>query len=584
MPEEHLVETDILIIGGGTAGCFAAVKARELGLRVTIVDKACAGKSGSGIMASGYWSVFNTEWGSNHDKTLESETVGGDYINNRDWGEIFTRESYGTFKDLVDWGVEFPVPLEQLKDYYRLNIAGDVEGRGTPALPYTQVPLRHRKVTPILRQQAEKVGAAVLDRVMVTHLLKKQGTVNGAIGFSLDGLDVYIFKAKSVILSAGWNNFKSPGYHASSVTGDSDAMAYRAGATITGKEFQDSQHFNLLNYPAWKGNGELYPAFWYHTDAEGNVVDQWKYGFNSYSFAVHEGRGPILWDFNAATPQEKAAMHEYLRKRGNPIEIARIGLDPDKGGKYQIFGGSAAGSSLPQTTGVWIEDTNCTTGIPGLYVAGDCCCTYLHGAHFLVLPGGLTIAAITGKRAGAAAAVYAKEAGAPVIDGEQVDRLKKVMHAPLDRKSGFSPSWITQLLQNTMMPYFILYLKDEVRLQAALTIVEFLRDHLVPRQFARDAHELRLAVETENMVLNAEMILRASLFRRESRGLHYREDYPHRDDPAWLAWTKIKEENGKMSVSKQPIPREWWPDLSRPEKERYLSDFPDYTGENANKP
>ncbi len=88
-----------------------------------------------------------------------------------------------------------------------------------------------------------------------------------------------------------------------------------------------------------------------------------------------------------------------------------------------------------------------------------------------------------------------------------------------------------QLLQCTMMPYYVLYLKKEDRLRAALTYIEFMRDKLVPKILAKDRHELRLAHETANMVLNAEMILRASLFRTESRGLHYREDYPRRRDP-----------------------------------------------------
>jgi succinate dehydrogenase/fumarate reductase flavoprotein subunit len=125
-----------------------------------------------------------------------------------------------------------------------------------------------------------------------------------------------------------------------------------------------------------------------------------------------------------------------------------------------------------------------------------------------------------------------------------------------------------------MIPYFILFIKHEKRLQAALTIVEFLRDHLVPKLIAKDSHELRLAHETKNMVLNAEMILRTSLFRTESRGQHYREDYPRRDDPAWLVWVKLQEEQGWMKLSKEPIPKQWWPDLSKPYEERYPKRFP----------
>lgn len=122
-----------------------------------------------------------------------------------------------------------------------------------------------------------------------------------------------------------------------------------------------------------------------------------------------------------------------------------------------------------------------------------------------------------------------------------------------------------------MIPYYVLHIKHEKRLQAALTNIEFLRDVLVPKLVARDSHELRLAHETRNMVLNAEMILRASLFRKESRGQHYREDYPRRDDPVWLVWTRLKDEKGKMTIDSEPVPEKWWPDITRPYEERYFN-------------
>ena len=76
------------------------------------------------------------------------------------------------------------------------------------------------------------------------------------------------------------------------------------------------------------------------------------------------------------------------------------------------------------------------------------------------------------------------------------------------------------------------------------------------------------------MAHTAEMRLKSSLFRTESRGTHFREDYPRRDDPTWLALVKIKEEHGKMKVFKEPTPKKWWPDLSTPYEERYPRMFP----------
>jgi succinate dehydrogenase/fumarate reductase flavoprotein subunit len=144
----------------------------------------------------------------------------------------------------------------------------------------------------------------------------------------------------------------------------------------------------------------------------------------------------------------------------------------------------------------------------------------------------------------------------------------------MERKGGFTPGWVTQVLRNTIIPYYILYIKHEARMKAALTLVEFMRDHLVPKLTARDAHELRLAIETKNMVFNAELQLKASIFRKESRGTHFREDYPRRDDPKWLVWVILENKEGEIVPSKIPIPKEWWPDMEMPYEKRYLNRFP----------
>ena len=91
---------------------------------------------------------------------------------------------------------------------------------------------------------------------------------------------------------------------------------------------------------------------------------------------------------------------------------------------------------------------------------------------------------------------------------------------------------------------------------------------------ARDPHELRLAHETRNMLLNAEMKLRASMMRKESRGTHYREDYPARDDKNWLAWIKIKLADNEMFLDKQDVPKAWRPDPGIAYERRYPKRYP----------
>ncbi len=557
MPSENIIETDVLVIGGGIAGCFAAIRAREQGLDVTIVDKAYAGKSGASIGACRSWMVFNPEWGVDFDACMNAFNTECEYINHREWDEIILKESLGIYQDLVSWGVKFPPDaLKYVKEFP----------------PFGNTRLIYREHAPALRRQAERVGVKIMDRIMITDLLKQDGKVVGAIGFSYDTEDLYIFKARATVLAGGSNSFKPTGYPISILTGDAEGMAYRAGAEITGKEFLTTHSSTSLRF-SWMAILDS-PGFLTHfTDAEGtrhvSFVGGTETGTGfepdlSTEFVVHAGKGPLFWDYGTTTPEDAEAIRIHQQTYGTKEH------DP----KIQMAGGAAAGYADVGTAGVWVINTKGATSLPGLYAAGDCGGTRHNGAFTCNTGLGTSPAAVTGRRAGAGAAEYALKAEKPIIDKQELARLKRVLYAPAERKSGFSPRWVTQLLQNTMMPYFILHIKHGGRLQAALTIVEFLRDHLVPKLMAKDSHELRLAHETKNMVLNAEMILRASLFRTESRGVHYREDYPRRDDPTWLAWVKMKDEQGKMKLLKEPVPKKWWPDLSKPYKERYPRRFP----------
>jgi succinate dehydrogenase/fumarate reductase flavoprotein subunit len=181
---------------------------------------------------------------------------------------------------------------------------------------------------------------------------------------------------------------------------------------------------------------------------------------------------------------------------------------------------------------------------------------------------------VTGARAGRAAAQYASKAKGMPPDNAALTELKQGIYVPMNRVGGFAPHWVEQQLYNLMMPYYVLLVKHGDRLAATLTMVQFLKNHIVPKLVAKDVHELRLAHEAKNRILSVEMMLRSSIFRTESRGIHYREDYPRRNDPDWCADVKIRDKEGAMDVVKEPLPREWWPDLSKPYRERYFTRFP----------
>ena len=151
-----------------------------------------------------------------------------------------------------------------------------------------------------------------------------------------------------------------------------------------------------------------------------------------------------------------------------------------------------------------------------------------------------------------------KDVDIPPVSSKKIREVKEKILAPLKRESGYGPAWVTQTLQGIMIPNFVLYIKKESILKAALAYVEELRDSHMPMLRASDMHELRLAHETANMIISAEMKLRASLMRKESRVSHYRLDYPDMDDENWRAWINIyKGSDGSMQLEKQPWDQ--WP-------------------------
>jgi succinate dehydrogenase/fumarate reductase flavoprotein subunit len=530
--QEVVMEMDVLVIGSGLAGVFAAVKAKELGADVTLVSKGTIGRSGQTPWADGTF-VFSPDWESRFEEYAEQGIKYGEYLSNRDWTERVMKESYARFQDLESWGISF------LKDADGKYKSMSMRGREQPMRNWTAKGSSGDWVKP-LRSQLQKTGVRILERIMIVELLKQGNTISGAIGISTDSWDLYVFKAKATVICTGAGGFKPVGsWPLGDLTADGHVMAYKAGAEITGKEFEDFHNLMIkrtgsLCLPSFNRTGLPFaPAL----NAEGNEVPEMGFGLNG-DFEAHAGRAP-------------------LRRE-----------------KEEFFSGVALGMSVHTAEGIWPVDENCASSVPGLYAAGDSCGSYVTGAHYGMGGAGTATASVTGARAGIAAAKHAQQTKQTKIDEQNLARLKDLVRMPAKRPGGFSPDWVTMLLRNTMMPYFILRVKRGDRLQAVLTLVEFMRDHLSPQLFARDPHELRLVHETKNMIINAEMKLRASLYRTESRGTHYREDYPRRSDPDWLAWVLLKEENGQMKVFKKPIPEKWWPDLKIPYEKRYPTRFP----------
>lgn len=544
--------TDILVIGSGFAGVFAALEARQAGHKVLLVDKGSVGWSGLSPWASDSRPFDPTlydakEW---HDNL----SLNCEWLYDRRWVDIFIEQSLGIFHTLRDWGCHDCHPFERSK---------------------------------IFRKLLEDADVQIVERVMVTDLLQDdQGRVNGAVGFGYDDsagpVRLLRFAAQAVISCMGAGAYKSPGFPNWGQTFDGDAVAFRAGAWITGKEFHDT-HPTLSAHPA-----ASYDGWRWAQDVKGAYImvgppDKLNGGLTlNGALKAHEGQllrlpggGPggepplPPGTVRPLSPYEKSnqryagkgflADSNLIVDFGGPPETE---TDPERQ-KEQGFrvGGATAGMGVHKGEGVYNSDYRCAAdGVPGLFVAGDALGSMLCGPLY---PGrGFSSygSAIQGRIAGKSASAFVKGAAPSHPRRADVDAKTQRIWEPRERTEGFSPFWVTQVLRNTMSPLHILYIKDPRRLDGALASIEYLRNHVCPNMVASDGHDLRVAHEAENMLLNAEMKLRAGLFRTESRGTHFREDHPYRDDTNWFCWVVIKKDgDGGMTLEKRPLPAAWKP-------------------------
>lgn len=513
--------TDILVIGGGMAGVMAAIKAARLGANVTLVDKGSVGRSGQTPFANGF-RVFDEEAGDDRETWI------------KDW-------------TTVTGGIHHSAYLDNLLDYSK-DLYEELESWGATDVGFGAV----------LRSKVQEEGVTIIERTMLTTFLEQDGQIAGAVGFSLDSEEAVVVTAKAVVMCTGAGAFKPNGFQVRSITSDGDAMAYRIGGRLSGKEFIDTHSTGSVNPAYCWGNWE---AMWDtgmmkqeggpETDGRGLDLSSYLMAHQGMIPASDMGPGDMMGGDQAEGAPEGDS-EKGSRPEGDMPEGDEGGFSRPGAGEGDQIGGASAGLGVHKSEGLFPVDDQCGTNIVGLYAAGDCLSSMLAGTKYVGVNGtSLAASATQGALAGETASEFIKTSTQVEISDATITTVKEEMFAPRSLEEGYDPGWVTEMLRFNVIPYYVLYVKKEDRLQAALDNVVFLRDHYGDKMVAGDAHELRLVHETKNMLLNAEMKLRASLFRTESRGNHYREDYPDSNDSDWLAWVTIeKDSDGAMKLSK----------------------------------
>ena len=497
-------------------------------------------------------------------------------MSNMNWYELWIRESKKIYERLMDWGI--------IRQYPKAGEAGDFyEKEDFPGYRETFEKFdRHAGWIKIL----ERYDIPWLEHVMVCDVFVRDGQVKGVIGFHVPTGEFITIRAKAVILATGGGAYKPTGFPVGGDTFDGEYICYQLGLPITGKEFEDF-HGGPQAAPgsAFLGNHWTYVEnIWL---CGGDMTSE---GAEKYTRA--KSRAMVLRRIETAMNGAKESDGSDIASVANADFTRRgasvhYGTDPDeiRSGKMNsdMQGAGAVGAAIGMCThlasGVFtgLDDFTGATPIKGLYVSGDGIhATSVGGAAYPCGVGFTScFTSLEGDHVGTAAAAYAADCPAATLTEDEIAEKTEALTAPYHVKEGVDPNWACDVLHSIMSPYWVLTAKSEEMLRAALLQVEYMREHVVPKLMAKSGHDLRIAIEVRNKILSAELKLRASLQRRESRGNSYRTDFPYRDDEQFLKYIlAVRGKDGRPEYSDVPVPEEWTGDREEAYEQRFSWIFP----------
>ena len=554
-PAKTEYECDVLVIGGGFAGLNAAAAAADQGQSVVMLDKGRPGYSGLSPWPSSHrWA--DKEMGDDYDALRKCIQHGSEYLGNMDLYEVWLEESKGTYERLRDWGILDQYETAVESGFY--NDSGDPTDCSGDYQGYHEKFIQHDRRTKFASVLREK-GIEYADYTMVTNVIVENNKVCGAIGFHVPSGTIITCHAKAVVMAMGGGCYKPTGFPTGGVTFDGEYIAYNLGLPIAGKEFDDF-HMTL----SWAPGNAFLNNNWTYLDplwlCGGDITPE-----TAISYATTKGKVMVLDRVTKSMT-------------GLAVSDGTFGKRNDTMYKGDIYG-AAVGFGAHLTNGVFcgLDDLEGKTSIDGLWVSGDgmLACGPTGAAYPTGVGFTSNFVSTMGNRAGKAAAKYAAAAELTRIPDERIAEESEKILAPLSVEKGFDPNWARDQLMNIMSPYWVYIAKSEATLTAALTQVEYLRDKVIPKLQAASFHDVRLCLEMQHKVLNAELSLRASLARQETRGLHFRTDFPYRDDENFLCFITLqKNAEGGMDIQKVPVKDEWKGDLSEDYKTRYTYYFP----------
>jgi succinate dehydrogenase / fumarate reductase, flavoprotein subunit len=591
MPEYQSFEHDVLVIGAGGAGLRAAIEAARSGVSVGVVCKSLLGKAHTVMAEGGIAAALANVDDRDSWKVHFADTMrGGQYVNNWRMAELHAREAPERVRELEAWGALFDrTPDGRILQrnfgghrYPRLAHVGDRTGL---------------EMIRTLQDHGIHQGIDVHMDCTLLSLLKDGERVVGAFGYDRERGRFQVYSAKSVVMATGGIG---RAYRITSnsweYTGDGHALAYHAGADLMDMEFVQFHPTGMVWPPSVRGilvtegvRGE--GGVLRNKDGKrfmfADIPDNYK---SQTADSEEEGWRYTQGDKAARRPPElltrdhvaRCIVREVKEGRGSPhggvfLDISWIKerlpnaadiIRKKLPSMYHQFKQLAdidittTPMEVGPTThyvmgGIRVDgDTQMSTA-PGLFAAGECAAG-LHGANRL---GGNSLSdlLVFGKRAGEYAAKFAREHGPGRIDEKAVEALAKEALAPFERSNapGDGPYQVQHELQG-LMQELVGIVRTEAEMKQALGGLKPLweKARRVGVQSNREYNPgWHTALDLTNLLTVSEAVTRAALERKESRGGHFREDFPDKDPTLGSVNIVLRKgQAGEMLVAREPVP------------------------------
>ncbi|MEO7367588.1 MAG: fumarate reductase/succinate dehydrogenase flavoprotein subunit [Gemmatimonadaceae bacterium] len=583
---------DVLVVGAGGAGLRAAIEAAASGARVGLVCKSLLGKAHT-VMAEGgvAAALANVDDRDNWRVHFADTMRGGQYMNNWRMAEIHAKEAPARVNELEAWGAVFDrTPDGRILQrnfgghkYPRLAHVGDRTGL---------------EMIRTLQDHAIHQGIDVHMECTVIELFKDGDRIAGALAYDRERGRFKIFEAKAIVLATGGIG---RAFHITSnsweYTGDGQSLAYRAGAALQDMEFVQFHPTGMVWPPSVRGilvtegvRGE--GGILVNKEGRRFMFDDIPENYRSQTADnEEEGWRYVQGDKNARRPPElltrdhvaRCIMREVREGRGSPhggvfLDISWIKSKISNPAEHikkklpSMYHQFKQLADIDITTepmevgptthyvmgGIKVEGDTQMTTVQGLFAAGESAAG-LHGANRL---GGNSLSdlLVFGKRAGEHAAAHANTTTAGSISTDAVESAAKAALDPFDRatqaETSEGPYQVQYALQE-MMQSLVGIVRREDEMQQALDGLSALRDRATRvsvvgnREFNPGWHT---ALDLDNLLTVAEAVTRSAIERKESRGGHFRDDYPEKD-ATYAAFNILVNRNtdGTMQVTREPI-------------------------------